>query len=54
MNLSLKGKVALVTGSTSGIGFGIAQELARHGCEIALNGFGREQEIELSRSLPRP
>jgi 3-hydroxybutyrate dehydrogenase len=49
MNLSLKGKVALVTGSTSGIGFGIAQELARHGCEIALNGFGREQEIELSR-----
>lgn len=47
--MSLKGKVALITGSTSGIGFSIAEELARQGCDIALNGFGSEQEIESSR-----
>jgi 3-hydroxybutyrate dehydrogenase len=36
----LKGKTALVTGSTSGIGLGIAMALARHGANIVLNGFG--------------
>ena len=36
----LKGKTALVTGSTSGIGLGIAQALARQGANIILNGFG--------------
>jgi len=36
----LKGKTALVTGSTSGIGLGIAQCLARQGANIVLNGFG--------------
>ena len=36
----LKGKTALVTGSTSGIGLGIAQALARQGANIVLNGFG--------------
>ncbi|RRD56781.1 3-hydroxybutyrate dehydrogenase [Comamonadaceae bacterium OH2545_COT-014] len=38
--MSLKGKTALVTGSTSGIGLGIAQALARQGANIVLNGFG--------------
>ncbi|MCC2676768.1 MAG: 3-hydroxybutyrate dehydrogenase, partial [Ramlibacter sp.] len=36
----LKGKTALVTGSTSGIGLGMARALARQGANIMLNGFG--------------
>jgi 3-hydroxybutyrate dehydrogenase len=39
MNM-LTGKTALVTGSTSGIGLGIARALALHGCRVVLNGFG--------------
>jgi 3-hydroxybutyrate dehydrogenase len=35
-----KGKTALVTGSTSGIGLGVALSLARHGANVMLNGFG--------------
>lgn len=38
--MSLKGKTALITGSTSGIGLGIAQALARQGANIVMNGFG--------------
>ena len=44
-----KGKTALVTGSTSGIGLGIAQRLARQGANIILNGFGDAQEIAALR-----
>ncbi len=50
----LRGKTALVTGSTSGIGLGIAQALAKEGANIVLNGFGDAAAIEsLRASLER-
>jgi len=47
---SLRGKRALVTGSTSGIGLGIARALAREGCALMLNGFGEATAIEQLRA----
>ena len=46
----IKGKTSLVTGSTSGIGLGIAEALAREGANVILNGFGDAKEIEALRS----
>lgn len=46
----LKGKAAVVTGSTSGIGLGIARALAGAGCHVMLNGFGEAKEIERERT----
>jgi 3-hydroxybutyrate dehydrogenase len=48
--MTLTGKTALVTGSTSGIGRGIAEELARNGANIILNGFGEADEVEARRA----
>src|SRR5580658_9563960 len=46
----LKGKSALVTGSTSGIGLGYARALAAQGANITINGFGDAAAIEKERS----
>ena len=46
----LKGQNALVTGSTSGIGLGVATALAEAGANVMLNGFGDAAEIERTRA----
>ncbi|MFI5014356.1 MAG: 3-hydroxybutyrate dehydrogenase [Hyphomicrobiales bacterium] len=48
--MSIKGKNAVVTGSTSGIGLAIARAFAKEGANVMLNGFGDKAEIEKLRS----
>jgi 3-hydroxybutyrate dehydrogenase len=48
--MGLNGKVALVTGSTSGIGLGIARAMAGAGAAVMLNGFGDAPQIEALRT----
>jgi 3-hydroxybutyrate dehydrogenase len=50
MERQLAGKTALITGSTSGIGRGIAERYAREGANVVLNGFGDAAQIESLRS----
>ena len=47
---SLKGQVAVITGSTSGIGHALAERLAQAGVQVVLNGLGDPAEIERTRS----
>src|SRR6516162_11479871 len=46
----LVGRVSLITGSTSGIGLGVARALAAAGAEIVLNGFGRPEDISAAQT----
>ncbi|MDF2964974.1 MAG: bdhA1 [Rickettsiaceae bacterium] len=46
----MKGKVAIITGSTSGIGLGIAKRFASNGVNLVINGFGEQAAIEEVRS----
>ena len=49
MGSTLKGKSAIVTGATSGIGNAIASAFAEEGCNLMFNGFGDSEEIEAFR-----
>jgi 3-hydroxybutyrate dehydrogenase len=49
MSMSLKGKSAVVTGSTSGIGLAIARACAKDGADVMINGFGPPDSIERER-----
>jgi 3-hydroxybutyrate dehydrogenase len=46
----LEGRTAIVTGSTSGIGLGVAEALAMHGATVVLNGLGDARQIEMTRA----
>jgi 3-hydroxybutyrate dehydrogenase len=48
--MTLRSKSAVVTGSTSGIGLGIARALAKEGANVLINGFGEPGEIEKERA----
>src|SRR5580658_10457944 len=48
--MSLSGKTAVITGSTSGIGLAIARARAKEGADLLINGFGDAGEIEKTRS----
>ena len=51
MNLELDGKLALVTGSTAGIGYAIAEALAREGAQVVVNGRTRERVQKALQSI---
>jgi len=48
--MSLKSKTVVITGSTSGIGLAYARALAKEGCNVMINGFGKPEDIEATRA----
>src|SRR4051812_7692492 len=50
LGVDLRGRTSIVTGSTSGIGLGIARAFASCGANVVLNGFGDAKEIEKIRA----
>jgi len=51
MNIDLKGKTALITGSSEGIGLEIAKKLYEHGCKIAINGRNEKRLNKIKKTL---
>lgn len=52
MNLNLAGKIALITGSSSGIGFAIAQALSAEGVTVVLNGRNKDRLSQAAKKIP--
>jgi 3-hydroxybutyrate dehydrogenase len=50
VSMTLRSKSAVITGSTSGIGLGIARALAKNGANVCINGLGGKEEIEKGRA----
>jgi 3-oxoacyl-[acyl-carrier protein] reductase len=53
MDLGLKGKVAVVTGSSKGIGYSIASALAHEGCQVVISARNREELEKAAAGLQR-
>ncbi len=51
MDLGLKGKIALVTGSSRGLGFATARQLANEGAHVAINGRTSDSVTQAARKI---